>query len=147
MERAQGQPVLDGVGPAGRVPHDVGRVDAYQHVPDARLEPAHGAPVAVGSEDGLTERRVSPATWRPQRASPHDLRLDIEPDRVEDIVVERRREVGVEEDVRNLGDERGVTLERPDHAVWEPTGGVDGPERRERRVAVALPPNEPICSI
>ena len=94
VQRAQRHAVLDGSrrrrpDAAARAPHRCPRARA-----DARLVAAHGAAVAVGAQHGVAKRRVSASPGAPRRRGSV---VQVEAHRHQDLFVEGRWEVGVEQ--------------------------------------------------
>ena len=89
VQHAEGQPVALRVGAARLVPADVGRVEGNRHRAQSDVEAADGAAKLVGLQHLLAERRVALPRW--------PTRLQRQPDRVEDVLVERLGEVPFED--------------------------------------------------
>jgi hypothetical protein len=84
------------------------------------LDPAEGAAVAVGGEDPVTELAVPrPLLGSGERSG--GWRGEVEPDRVRDVRLERRREVLIEDDAGEAADEGRVGFEGlPDALAGRP---------------------------
>ena len=104
VKRAERERVLDDVGSFCPVPFDVRCLESDRFLAQANGEAAHGASVAVGGEHLVGE--VAVAGLSPRR----DVR-GFDAHGLEDLALERRREVGVDERMGDLPREVLVGLE------------------------------------
>lgn len=118
VESAQGQAVRNGVGTSRGVPLDVRGFQADGIVAQAHVEVAHGAAALIDTQDVAPECRVARGCRIPQ----HDVTGDS--DSAADVIVQRRREVAVEQPFRCLLHKRPVCLQQGMDAFGKPAGDV-----------------------
>ena len=112
VEEAQRQAVVLGVGAAVAVPLDVGGLQAQLRAAHAPVVAADSAATLVDAEDPFSERGVPGAP---------EPRLD-DPGKghgVEDVLVDRAREVGIQEQSGDAVDEVGTGPEQRVEFGWK----------------------------
>ena len=108
VKPAERQSVVDLIRAAGRVPPDVGGLQAEQLIAEANVVVAHGASALVRTQYGGAEGRVA---CRSRCVSHRPLRT--QSDRIANLIVERLREVTLQQKLRRLRYEFSVAEQPP----------------------------------